>query len=73
MVDERGLVEAGKGDQRNRSGADGGGRHAAVQDADLLVTATYRVSFQVFPAERFVLLGPSGCGKSSLLKAVGAS
>lgn len=36
-----------------------------------LVTATYRVSFQVFPADRFVLLGPSGCGKSTLLKAVG--
>ncbi|HYH38300.1 MAG TPA: ABC transporter ATP-binding protein [Azospirillum sp.] len=36
-----------------------------------LVTATYRVDFQVFEAERFVLLGPSGCGKSSLLKAVG--
>jgi NitT/TauT family transport system ATP-binding protein len=36
-----------------------------------LVTATYRVSFQVFPADRFVILGPSGCGKSTLLKAVG--
>ncbi len=36
-----------------------------------LVTATYRVDFQVFRAERFVLLGPSGCGKSTLLKAVG--
>ena len=36
-----------------------------------LVTATWRVDFQVYPAERFVLLGPSGCGKSSLLKAVG--
>src|SRR5215472_11822033 len=36
-----------------------------------LVTATYRVSFQVFRSDRFVLLGPSGCGKSSLLKAVG--
>jgi NitT/TauT family transport system ATP-binding protein len=36
-----------------------------------LVTATYRVSFDVFPAERFVILGPSGCGKSTLLKAVG--
>ena len=35
-----------------------------------IVTATHRVSFQVFPADRFVLLGPSGCGKSSLLKAV---
>ena len=35
-----------------------------------LVTATYRVSFQVFPADRFVLLGPSGCGKSTLLKGV---
>ncbi len=38
---------------------------------DHLVTATYRVDFQVRPADRFVLLGPSGCGKSSLLKAVG--
>ena len=36
-----------------------------------LVTATYRVDFQVFRSERFVLLGPSGCGKSTLLKAVG--
>ena len=36
-----------------------------------LVTATYRVSFEVFPSDRFVLLGPSGCGKSTLLKAVG--
>ncbi|MHB1950495.1 MAG: ABC transporter ATP-binding protein [Acidiferrobacteraceae bacterium] len=35
-----------------------------------LVTATYRVSFNVFPADRFVVLGPSGCGKSTLLKAV---
>jgi NitT/TauT family transport system ATP-binding protein len=36
-----------------------------------LVTATYRVSFDVHAADRFVLLGPSGCGKSTLLKAVG--
>lgn len=36
-----------------------------------LVTATYRVDFDVFPADRFILLGPSGCGKSTLLKAVG--
>ncbi len=36
-----------------------------------LVTATYRVSFDVMPSERFVLLGPSGCGKSTLMKAVG--
>ncbi len=36
-----------------------------------LVTATYRVSFSVWPADRFVLLGPSGCGKSTLLKGVG--
>jgi len=36
-----------------------------------LVTATYRVSFDVLGSDRFVLLGPSGCGKSSLLKAVG--
>ena len=38
---------------------------------DHLVTATYRVDFQVFRSDRFVLLGPSGCGKSTLLKAVG--
>jgi NitT/TauT family transport system ATP-binding protein len=38
---------------------------------DQLVTATYRVSFEVYAGDRFVLLGPSGCGKSSLLKAVG--
>ncbi len=36
-----------------------------------LVMATYRVSFEVFQSDRFVLLGPSGCGKSTLLKAVG--
>ena len=36
-----------------------------------LVTATYRVSFDVLSSDRFVLLGPSGCGKSTLLKAVG--
>ena len=36
-----------------------------------IVTATYRVSFQVFGGDRFILLGPSGCGKSTLLKAVG--
>jgi NitT/TauT family transport system ATP-binding protein len=35
-----------------------------------LITATYRVDFQVYPADRFVLLGPSGCGKSTLLKGV---
>lgn len=36
-----------------------------------LVTATYRVSFNVFRSDRFVILGPSGCGKSTILKAVG--
>jgi NitT/TauT family transport system ATP-binding protein len=39
--------------------------------AEHLVTATYRVSFDVHAADRFVLLGPSGCGKSTLLKGVG--
>ena len=33
-----------------------------------LVTATWRVGFDVFAGERFVLLGPSGCGKSTLLE-----
>jgi NitT/TauT family transport system ATP-binding protein len=36
-----------------------------------LVTATYRVGFEVLASDRFVLLGPSGCGKSTLLKAIG--
>jgi NitT/TauT family transport system ATP-binding protein len=36
-----------------------------------LVTATYRVCFDVYEADRFVILGQSGCGKSTLLKAVG--
>lgn len=35
------------------------------------VTATFRVSFDVFAGDRYVLLGPSGCGKSTLLKAIG--
>jgi NitT/TauT family transport system ATP-binding protein len=38
---------------------------------DHLVTATYRISFNVQASDRFVILGPSGCGKSTLLKAVG--
>jgi NitT/TauT family transport system ATP-binding protein len=38
---------------------------------DHLITATYRVDFQVMKSDRFVLLGPSGCGKSTLLKGVG--
>jgi NitT/TauT family transport system ATP-binding protein len=38
---------------------------------DHLITATYRIDFQVHQSDRFVLLGPSGCGKSTLLKAVG--
>ena len=36
-----------------------------------VVRATHRVSFELFEADRFVLLGPSGCGKSTLLKAIG--
>src|SRR5712691_8936211 len=38
--------------------------------AEHLVTATWRVGFEVFTGERFVVLGPSGCGKSTLLKAI---
>lgn len=37
---------------------------------DYLITATYRVSLDVYRSDRFVLLGPSGCGKSTLLKGV---
>jgi len=39
--------------------------------AQHLVTATYKVGFEVYAGERYVLLGPSGCGKTTLLKAVG--
>ncbi|VVN83625.1 ABC transporter ATP-binding protein [Pseudomonas fluorescens] len=35
-----------------------------------VVRATHQVSFEIDPADRFVLLGPSGCGKSTLLKAI---
>jgi len=38
---------------------------------DHLVTATYRVSFNIHASDRFIILGPSGCGKSTLLKAAG--
>jgi NitT/TauT family transport system ATP-binding protein len=47
-----------------------GGVTLQYKTPDHLVTATYRVSFDIFPAERFVILGPSGCGKSTLLKAI---
>ncbi|QNB05374.1 ABC transporter ATP-binding protein [Herbaspirillum frisingense] len=40
------------------------------RSATAVVQATHEVSFDVHPADRFVLLGPSGCGKSSLLKSV---
>jgi len=36
-----------------------------------LVTAAYRIDFNVLKSDRFVLLGPSGCGKSTILKAIG--
>ncbi len=38
---------------------------------DRVVRATQNVSFDVWEADRFILLGASGCGKSTLLKAVG--
>ena len=40
------------------------------RSATAVVQATHEVSFDMHPADRFVLLGPSGCGKSSLLKSV---
>jgi NitT/TauT family transport system ATP-binding protein len=58
-------------------GSTNGAPLLAVDDVTLqykteqhLVTATWRVGFEVYEGERFVLLGPSGCGKSTLLKAV---
>jgi NitT/TauT family transport system ATP-binding protein len=38
---------------------------------DHLITATWRITFDVLSGDRFILLGPSGCGKSTLLKAIG--
>lgn len=50
----------------------------AVEDLTLqyktpqhLVTATYKVDFNVHAEDRYVILGPSGCGKSTILKAIG--
>ncbi|KUM26949.1 ABC transporter [Mesorhizobium loti] len=48
-----------------------GGVTLQYKTPDAVVTATRRVSFDVFSSDRFVLLGPSGCGKSTLLKAIG--
>lgn len=48
-----------------------GGVNLEYRTPQRVVRATHDVSFDVFPADRFVLLGPSGCGKSSLLKAIG--
>ncbi len=31
----------------------------------------YRIDFDIFRSDRYVVVGPSGCGKSTLLKAVG--
>ena len=44
--------------------------NAAIQDPGHLVTATWKVVFEVYAGDRYVLLGPSGCGKSSLLKSI---
>ena len=59
------------------SGAGGVAPLLAVDDltlqyktAEHLVTATWRVGFEVYQGDRFVLLGPSGCGKSSILKSI---
>ena len=41
------------------------------RSGDQLLTAVYRVDFDVLESDRFVVLGPSGCGKSTLLKAIG--
>jgi len=40
------------------------------RNRERIVRATQDVSFDVYGADRFVLLGPSGCGKSTLLKAI---
>jgi len=72
LIDRRpaagGQPLAGAGEQLVMLGVDG----VTLQypsGADL-VTATWRVSFDVRHMDRYILLGPSGCGKSSLLKAV---
>ncbi|HEX5958425.1 MAG TPA: ABC transporter ATP-binding protein [Hyphomicrobiaceae bacterium] len=66
---------AARSDQHDRHGVDPllsvDGVTLQYRTKEHLVTATYRVSFDVYAADRFVLLGPSGCGKSTLLKAVG--
>jgi NitT/TauT family transport system ATP-binding protein len=68
-------MPAGKAD--GGSGAGGVAPLLVVDDVTLqykteqhLVTATWKVGFDVYEGDRYVLLGPSGCGKSSLLKAI---
>ena len=46
---------------------DGRGVMIQYKTREHLATATYRVDFQVFQADRYGVLGPSGCGKSTLL------
>ena len=61
-----------KSRERPEADARGPGSNSSIPSAtNHLVTATYRVSFNVRESDRFVVLGPSGCGKSTLLKAVG--
>ncbi len=73
MPDVRGRVDGGTAAGVGPAGAPlltVEGVTLQYKTRDHLVTATYRVSFSVFPADRFVLLGPSGCGKSTLLKGI---
>ncbi|VVE59888.1 sulfonate ABC transporter ATP-binding protein [Pandoraea captiosa] len=60
--------------------ADGLGSSRVLEVRDLGIEFRHRgrlvpvlndISFDVYNADRFVLLGPSGCGKSTLLKAIG--
>lgn len=70
MRDTAGAQTAAGSDPAVKPVLDVEGVTLQYKTKDYLVTATYRVGFQVFPADRFVLLGPSGCGKSTLLKGV---
>ncbi|MEM5383095.1 ABC transporter ATP-binding protein [Paraburkholderia phymatum] len=76
-ADSRDARAASNAAAADRSGAVYSERLLAVDRVNLeyrtherIVRATRDVSFDVYGADRFVLLGPSGCGKSTLLKAI---
>ena len=71
------MAAVGTADVRERANVENAAPLLVVDGVTLqyktdqhLVTATWKVGFEVYAGERYVLLGPSGCGKTTLLKAI---